>query len=240
MTTAAASRPRAVLGVDGCKTGWVGIVLDANGHFADALSAPDIEALVALANHWSLGAIGIDIPIGLPDRGARESDALARKQIGRLASSVFTTPTRSALEAADYATAAAAQRDAGGPGLTHQAFGLRRKILEVDRWLRSTTDRPRVVEAHPEVCFASLNGGPLRASKRTWDGMTSRRALLTGVGVVLPEKLGEAGEAAIDDVLDAAVVAWTAHQSARNRAKCLPDPPERFGDGLDAAIWCPA
>jgi predicted RNase H-like nuclease len=41
----------------------------------------------------------------------------------------------------------------------------------------------------------------------------------------------------VDDVLDAAAVAWTAVRVARGVARHLPDPPERFSDGIDCAIW---
>jgi predicted RNase H-like nuclease len=41
----------------------------------------------------------------------------------------------------------------------------------------------------------------------------------------------------VDDVLDAAAVAWTADRVARGTARHAPDPPERFSDGIDCAIW---
>jgi len=41
----------------------------------------------------------------------------------------------------------------------------------------------------------------------------------------------------VDDVLDASAVAWTAARLARGAAMCVPDPPQRFSDGVAAAIW---
>jgi len=49
---------------------------------------------------------------------------------------------------------------------------------------------------------------------------------------------GEVGaEVAVDDILDAAVAAWTARRVARGQALSMPDPPEIFSDGLLCAIW---
>lgn len=54
----------------------------------------------------------------------------------------------------------------------------------------------------------------------------------------MPDDLGAAGEQArVDDVLDAAVVAWTAQRVAAGEARPLPDPPETFSDGIPCAIW---
>lgn len=43
--------------------------------------------------------------------------------------------------------------------------------------------------------------------------------------------------AAVDDVLDAAAMAWTARRILEQTAASLPDPPEVFSDGWPAAIW---
>jgi predicted RNase H-like nuclease len=68
--------------------------------------------------------------------------------------------------------------------------------------------------------------------------MVQRRRLLAGAGITVPDDLGPPGElAGVDDVLDAAVVAWTASRAARGVARSLPDPPEPGGDGLPCAIW---
>jgi predicted RNase H-like nuclease len=62
-----------------------------------------------------------------------------------------------------------------------------------------------------------------------------RRLLLADAGLELPDQL-VAGEAAVDDVLDAAVAAWSAGRKARGEAKPLPaDPP--IDDGRAIAIW---
>ena len=85
-----------VLGVDACKKGWIGIAGDLRAYFAVTIG----ELVERAEVDGSLAVVGIDIPIGLPERGAREADVLARRVVGRRASSVFATPVRAALEAA--------------------------------------------------------------------------------------------------------------------------------------------
>ncbi len=125
---------------------------------------------------------------------------------------------------------------ATGKGISRQAYGLGKKILEVDAWVR-TVDRA-VIEVHPEVCFATLAGHPLAHPKWSWAGAEERRRLLALAGIQVPAELGVAGElAGVDDVLDAAAAFWTARRYAEGNATCHPETPEQFDDGPAAAIW---
>lgn len=225
------SRSR-VVGVDGCRRGWVGLSGDGHGYFgrtiAELVASAELDGPVAV--------VGIDIPIGLPVAGPRRADVLARAVVGRRASSVFPTPAREALAAPTHAEATAISVRATGRGLSQQAFALRAKILEVDAWSR-TVAQP-VIEVHPEVSFATMAGRPLRHPKSTWAGAEERRRVLGDAGVDLPGPLGLAGEmAGPDDVLDALAVAWTAARYRDGRAASFPSDPEDLGDGHAAAIW---
>jgi predicted RNase H-like nuclease len=223
-----------VLGVDACKAGWVGITLE--GRENRGYIASNIEELVGqAANAAPLDAVAIDIPIGLPDRGRRKADDLARAAIGPRHSSVFITPVRSALLAPHHAAAVAINRELAGEGISLQAYGLRTKLLQVERWVAETDHR--VIEVHPEVSFAFLAEAPLTTRKSTWAGAQRRTELVAAAGIRLAGDLGAAGAAGVDDVLDAAVAAWTARRFARGQAICMPDPPEKFSDGLSCAIW---
>jgi predicted RNase H-like nuclease len=213
-----------VAGLDACRTGWVAVVLD-DGRFADAFVAATFTD--ALAQLDGAAALGVDIPIGLPADGAgpRLADQAARSFVGARRGSVFPTPPRAALLAPTYADARRVL-----PSLSAQSYALRHKILEVDAGLSE-----RVFEVHPEVSFAALNAGPLPHAKRTWNGMMLRRHLLAGAGIEVPHALDRC-DAPADDVLDAAVVAWTARRKARGEALTLPAEPP--GDGGRAiAIW---
>ncbi|MFI5706242.1 DUF429 domain-containing protein [Kribbella sp. NPDC051620] len=236
-----------VLGIDACKAGWVG-VLRTNDKIT-ALVAATLAQLIHQAEHSHpaatdagarplepIAVIAIDMPIGLPDTAPRQADVLARAAIGRLSSSVFTTPVRAALQAPTHSEAVLINRELTGQGLSIQAYGLRAKLFEVDEWLTHATTR--VVEVHPEVSFAYLAGAPLTVRKSTWSGAERRRALLADAGIPLSGDLGLAGHAVgVDDVLDAGAAAWSALRVAEGQAISLPNPPETFTDGRPAAIW---
>jgi predicted RNase H-like nuclease len=148
---------------------------------------------------------------------------------------VFSTPIRAALEAGSLPDAVTISRRETGAGISAQAYALRSRVLEVDGWVRSADVDVR--EAHPEVSFAVMAGRPVATSKKSWNGLRQRLALLAGQGIDLGEDLGPAGEAAgIDDVVDAAAVAWTAARILTGDAISLPSPPEDL-DGRPAAIW---
>jgi predicted RNase H-like nuclease len=178
--------------------------------------------------------MAIDMPIGLPDHGHRRADTAAREFIRPRQSSVFLTPVRATLGIRQHSRANAISLQHTGQGMSIQAFSLLPKIQEVDDWLPKAPCR--VVEVHPEVSFTQLSGETL-APKKTWAGAEHRRHLLATVGITLAGPLGEAGKAAVDDILDAAVAAWTAHRVHLGTALPLPTPPEILSDGTEAAIW---
>jgi predicted RNase H-like nuclease len=224
-----------VLGIDACKGGWIGITLD--GGVVRGYAAGTIDDLVTdVAADGSPAVVAIDIPIGMPDHGLRTADLEARKAVGRLRSSVFMTPVRGTLNETRHDVASAINRRHAGQGMSIQAFGILPKVREVDTWLRRT--RCRVVEVHPEVSFAALAGKPLTVRKSTWAGVQERCRLLREVGIDVPANLGMAGlRAGVDDVLDAAVAAWTARRVSQGKAETLPEHPQEFSDGRSAAIW---
>jgi predicted RNase H-like nuclease len=225
----------AVLGVDACRVGWVGVLLRDDD--ARVLVAPHFAALVdAAGSVGDLAVVGVDIPIGLPDDGPRRADVVARLRLPRgRKSSVFPTPARAAVAEVVHADASTANRGALGVGLSIQAFRLVPKILDVDSFVRGGPPVP-VLEVHPEVSFAELDARSVVPSKKTQEGTQARRRALGAAGVRPPAYSTGAGYAE-DDLLDACAVAWTARRYAAGTAYPLPDPPEVFSDGLPAAIW---
>lgn len=222
---------RPVLGVDGCRGGWVGALLvDDRVELCVGGTISRLLSTVRLAPE----VVGIDIPLGLPDTGARQADVEARRElpVGRK-SSVFPTPVRTAVSATTWQEANDAQRRASGKGLSHQGFHLCRKIAEVDAWVRDGVGVP-VLEVHPEVSFAAM-GADTAPSKKSAEGRAIRLAALRDAGLRLPE-VGRTPAYGPDDLLDACAVAWTAQRFARGESRSLPVVPERFGDGLAAAI----
>src|SRR5688572_31046845 len=187
-----------VLGVDGCRGGWVGALLVDDR--VELVVGASIAALVASARPGP-AVVGIDIPIGLPDAGSRLADVAARRElpVGRK-SSVFPTPVRSAVSATTWQEANQANRHASGAGLSHQGFHLCRKIAEVDGWVRDGAGVP-VLEVHPEVSFAAM-GADTVPSKKTAEGRESRLAALRAAGLRLPD-VRRCPAYDVDDVLDA-------------------------------------
>jgi predicted RNase H-like nuclease len=227
------------LGLDGCKAGWIGVVLS-GGFQPQAVFGRTIDSVVLAAQKLSpIAVTAIDIPIGIPEAGPRQADVLARAMLAGRASSVFSTPIRAALEAATFTEALASSVALTQKGLSQQSYALRTKILEIDAYLaRATT---QVIEVHPEVVFAQMNGSPVPWSKKTWAGHQRRRALLAENGITLSGELGTAGAyAATDDLLDAAAAAWIAQLHVEGRTRSLPHPAEPMSNGGTGAIWIQA
>lgn len=221
-----------VAGVDayrrGKATGWVAVRLR-DGTFVDAIERRELSALVDKLQGCSV--IAIDMPIGLPSDGSRPCDEQAREFIGVRRSSVFLAPPRPALEQNSHTKASSRAKELTGSGVSQQAYGLRKKLFEVEAVAAGDS---RIVEVHPEVSFRELAGAEVEYPKKSWNGQAMRRRWLSQAGLDLPEDIGDAGAIPPDDVLDAAVAAWTAARIARGDAIPMPTGSER-GDAM--VIW---
>ena len=238
--SATTSSPATVLGVDAYPSGWcaVPIRIDVDACRAGPPAVfPDFAAVLASAA--AAAVICVDMPIGLAD-GPRECDRLARRLLGfPRASSVFSPPCRDALRLIDYRAASDANLQATGKRLTRQAFGIARRIAEVDACL-SPDLQTRVLEAHPELAFRALNGGvPLASSKHRPAGRLERWRLLRTILPDLPPD-PPAGPCPPADLMDALAVAWTAVCVHRGGAIRVPADPPRDARGLRMEIWAPA
>ncbi|NYI42618.1 DUF429 domain-containing protein [Demequina lutea] len=226
-----------VLGLDGCKGGWIAIAVDDSG-YVDTFVAPTVAAAESVGvERWGIEAMVIDIPIGIPDTGPRLADVEARRFIKPRHNSVFPTPVRAALEAPDYNAARIASLSASGKSLSKQAWAISDKIRKVDAWVRGA--QVTACEGHPEVSFRAMAGEPIEHYKKTLSGAMLRWQLLGGEGIELPGSLDAKAFRGVDldDVHDAAAMAWTARRVARGEAVSLPAEPEVFSDGWQSAIW---
>jgi predicted RNase H-like nuclease len=210
-----------VIGLDACRGKWLALTLE-NGRYANAVLTADAAALAAESREAT--AIGADIPIGLPDAPWREADRAAREFVGDRRSSVFPTFPSAVLESPTYEEAKAYCTVRGWPKPSVQSFGMRQRILEIAPLaLRDE----RVFEVHPEVSFRELLGRTL-GPKNTAVGVAERRSALAEAGIDLPDL-----PYPTDDVLDAAIAAWSAARFASGAALPLPEGhPTRIG-----AIW---
>ncbi|WP_371126256.1 DUF429 domain-containing protein [Bosea sp. (in: a-proteobacteria)] len=236
----------ALLGVDGCRSGWIAASLDpASG------DAPTLRVVPAFSDLLGLGPalIAVDMPIGLPDRiegSGRGPEQLVRPRLGQRQSSVFSIPSRTAVEAEDYGEACRRAMATSQPPrkVSKQGFHLFPRIREIDALLRAETAlRHRVREVHPELAFATMRGGPLAHPKKIKGrineaGMAERRALLIAQG--LPRETVHARPprgAGADDMLDALAALVVARHIAAGRGRPFPDPPGRDSHGIPIAIW---
>ena len=216
-----ARRREVVVGVDLARGGWAVVVLEEKGVVESFRCDTFAEAVVTEAS-----VIAVDIPIGIPDQGARLADVAARRFVGPRASSVFATPVRPVLEAPSYAKARHVALELTGRSISAQSYALRHRILEVDDHAH---EDERVIEVHPEVSFCELAHRPL-PSKHGADGLSERRLLLEQAGIDPPPSVPRIAE---PDLLDATVAAWTATRYALGKAVPLPEGHrERIG-----AIW---
>jgi predicted RNase H-like nuclease len=223
------------VGVDGWRGGWVAVVLE-DGRWAATIAAAGLAEITAACP--DAAAVGVDMPLGLVARGWRQADDLAAARLGAQRSRVFRVPPRPAWAAATHREAVAVCRALTDPpaGFSVQAWSLRGKIAQADE-LRARQPG-RLYEVHPELSFAGLNGGPvIAASKKSWNGQMTRRAVLARAGIRLPDDLAGAGIVPADDILDAAAVAWTAARIARGQAASFSDPPQPDDAGRPIAIW---
>jgi predicted RNase H-like nuclease len=217
-----------VLGVDGCKGGWIAAGRrDDNGQ-PQMLRRDSFRDLLALVPAPSI--LAVDVPIGLPSAGARACDVEARRLLGSRRSSVFPAPLRPILGSHSHSDASAIRRSIEGKGMSIQAFGILGKVAEVDGLLNAEPrNRSIVREVHPEVCFFFLNGRrPLAYSKKAYAGREERLSLLRS-------HFGPGADGAVnqrfelrcqqDDIVDALVGLWTAERILRGEAVTLPANP---------------
>jgi predicted RNase H-like nuclease len=227
-----------VAGVDACRNGWVAVSLETAGSPAAVRMDASLAAVLGPSSDPRPGPaprgamiVGIDMPLGLLEEGWREADRVARGLLGPRRSSVFAIPPRAVWAEASYPAANQRCRELTGHGFSAQAWGLRTKLLEANQYRE--TCRHRLYEVHPELAFAALAGEPLAASKHTAAGRDLRRELLARAGIEIPPLIPAA---LIEDVLDAAAVAWTARRIAAGLAVTIPGEPQHDRQGRQIAI----
>jgi len=231
-------------GVDGCPDGWIAafvrgaeVRVEVLPRFADVIAREPV-------------IVAVDMPIGLPKRtgqGGRAAENAIRPLLGARQSSVFSVPSRAAIEAVSYAEACAVALATSDPPrkVSKQLFNIAPKIREVDAVLRGGPSlAARVFEVHPELAFWRLNGGraltePKKVKSRCYEpGLALRRSLLIDAGFA-PEIVNASPPkgAGPDDLLDALACAAVARRLHRGEAVSFPASPERDAYGLPMAIW---
>ncbi|MEX1263853.1 MAG: DUF429 domain-containing protein [Actinomycetota bacterium] len=235
-----------VAGVDGCRAGWVVVLLETSTGASRLLGCTTFSEVLALPEQPKV--IAVDVPIGLLDRGepgGRACDREARAILGRQGVRVFSSPTVPALEAyilgGDHVTVSDANRASSGAGigLSRQAFCIMNKISEVDAEMTPQLQEV-VYEIHPEVSFRRANEeSPLAEPKRGASGRARRAAIVEELGFPTDRFLSRPRplDSKPDDILDAAIACWTASLIQNQSASSIPKSPPLSSRGLTMAIW---
>ena len=200
------------IGVDGCRGGWIACVLN-HGEFR----FERFDSLEQLVSHYpEFDAFLIDMAVGLRSSADQlRPDDLARKELGQKSSSIFPIPCRQAV----YADSEEEQKQTNirilGKSLSKQTVHIIPKIKELDEYLSLHPEyKNRILESHPEVDFARLNGSVVMTRKKEYPGFSDRAAILKRY---LPGKdlsgmweMAKKLKCNPDDLLDAACLAVTA------------------------------
>jgi predicted RNase H-like nuclease len=219
-----------IAGVDGCRGGWLCVASVDGGRPLAARVAKAFDTLL----EWlpAETVVAVDMPIGLANRGARRCDLEARRYLGPgRGSSVFPAPVRGVLGATSYEDACGRRMSVDGCRMSRQAFGLLRRVRELDALLSADPLLQRHVrECHPEVSFRRWAGRSLPYGKKSTRGHAERAALIDaewpGERARLRAGLPRGGFQ-LDDLHDAFAALWTARRIRDGAASTFPSSPER-------------
>ena len=216
------------IGIDGCKGGWLAV----------SMTSLKIQRITLLENISKTNSIfskadqiWIDMPIGLSEGNShRDLEAHVRPLLRpNRTSSVFTPPCREAVYQADYQSAKETNFKQCGKRISIQSWNITPKIRELDSWLLEDISRQEhIFEAHPELCFAALNGGkPLATRKQNPEGIEQRLTLLSTyqpeVKTAFQQALTQFPGKSVkkDDLLDAICLALSAQLSIHHGKKTI-------------------
>jgi len=225
------------VGIDGCKGKWLAVAISRN-KFEVAIH----ENIAEICHKYSVAdSVIIDMPIGLPERIEDiRPDGKLRKLLKGKASSVFNTPCRQAVYAPDYTQAIEENKKVLGLAISPLAYAIVPKIREIDVFLKENPDwKNRLVESHPEYCFALLNQGkPVLEKKKKPDGKAVRLSLLSeyyaeSCNVIEQfQKTISGSTSKTDDVIDALVLAVIGTLGLLYEFTTVPEKPMKDAKGL--------
>ena len=205
--------------------------LVASAKVSGATFAPEEPRLIdtftqVLDERPSFDAIVINAPIGYPsgvDLGFRTCDREARELLGSRGSVITAVPGRRVFSRADRSI----------DGLDAVTQVLMPRYRDVANEMAPYRQR-QVYEGHPELSFFQLNGGVAMKSQRfRLAGQEERRRLLVsklnGIDRVLNFEIDRVRP---HQLIDAAVLVWSARRAFTHTARRLPFEPEWDSEGL--------
>lgn len=219
-----------IVGVDGCKMGWVAIWKMEDG-------CVEVQRFSRIIDVLKLDPdlVVIDIPIGLVETGTRLADAQARALLKGRGCCVFNAPLRPMLKCSDHSSASILGKETHGIGISIQTWAIIPKIKEVDAAVTSALQAV-VTEGHPEVSFAQMNGGMAIPFKKA--SAAGRAARLDLLAPHFPDvhTVVERYPGLREDIIDAYAMLWTGRRIRNGTALQLPEVSATDSRGLRMQI----
>tara|TARA_B100001057_G_scaffold496314_1_gene597470 strand:- start:993 stop:1691 length:699 start_codon:yes stop_codon:yes gene_type:complete len=208
---------RYFVGIDGCRSGWIGIY-NFNDNFGTSGIIHKKKISEIISSFPSNSIFLIDMPIFLSNRKyARKCDVEAKKFLGKRRSSIFFAPCSQALRTKNYNDANNINKKITSLGLSKQSWNLFEKIKEIQK----LNSKIKIFEGHPECSFTFYNKTEMDFTKSSAKGLFSRLKILYEIGfnvIELVDKLPSDIIANADDVIDAAILCWSAYRLKNNMA----------------------
>jgi predicted RNase H-like nuclease len=229
------------VGIDGYRSGWVAVCLDENRF--EVAFFKRIEEICWKYSHAPF--MFVDMPIGLPENPNEiRPESKARQMIKGRSSCVFNVPCRQAVYADDYQEANRNNKAILGKGLSKQSFAISKSIREIDELLLAFPEyKEKLVESHPELCFAVLASTgkddvlPIPKSKYTREGMHDRIEILKSfydkTDAFIEYTFNQLGLSRMkEDCIDALCLAVMGMLGSKNGFVSIPENPGRDSRGL--------
>lgn len=229
------------IGIDGCKGGWICALLE--GRKLSIMRFPSITDIMNVYSDAS--SVLIDMPVGLQSNTEHiRPDTYARQIIRERASTIFPAPCRQAIYAETVSQAYEENVRVLGKKFTPLTVAIIPKIREVDYFLQSNPHyKNRILESHPEVCFAILNGRTIVTKKNEFDGINERISILHRflpmLSVNYISDASKQFKCMMDDIIDAICLAVIGTFVAENKYYSIPPNPMSDETGLSMQMILP-
>ncbi|WP_226011780.1 DUF429 domain-containing protein [Halomicrobium salinisoli] len=228
------------VGAHYCGDRWLSMAFDRDGYASAAVHDGVGDVWFA---HEDAERVVVDVPIGLPSEeangdtggdhaGRRRCDRLAREVLGERGDAIVAPPVREAARKRRYAVASRTHERRTGRELSRRAFELRDAVSVLDDLLEEFPDaRDVLAPGHPELAFLAAADHPAEHDRDTAGGYAERLRALASIDRDAPPAVQSAAEAAagsdvaVADVLDAALLAYTALPREGRLRSLPPDPP---------------
>ena len=209
------------VGIDGCKNGWVSVGNNCND-FKKSVTMFKKKFSDIINDYPSNTVFLVDMPLMLSKKKKiRSCDIEAKIFLKKRKSTIFFAPSLQALKAENYEQANKINKKVTTYGLSKQSWNLFEKINEIQPYAYDKT----VFEGHPECSFAMYNRAPIEHSKTSVKGIFLRIEILNTIGfdlINLSKKLSDEINAKPDDLIDAAILCWSAKRIINGEASHIP------------------